>query len=626
MTTDGEDEIRRQVEEAARAAEAKRRGAGGKGKPQRRKGKASPFKTEDGRIWREVETQGPDGETRRAWIPFGSELHILARTRNGEGEDHGRLLEVVDRDGVRHHWAMPASLLAGTGEAIRAELLRLGWTPASGAGRKWRDWLLEYLITAEPEERVRCVSGIGWHGAAFVLPDEVIGGDGWGERVILQSAERLEHAFHVAGSLEDWQGEGAGRALGNSRLMLAISAAFAAPLLAATGDEGGGFHLRGASSSGKSTALAVAGSVWGGGGTRGYGESWRSTDNGLEGLAALHNGALLTLDELSQIDPRAAGQAAYMLGNGRGKARAGREGQVRKAHEWRLLFLSNGEVGLEDKIAEGGGRIAAGMQVRVIDLRADAGAGLGLFEDLHGAVNAASFAQALKAAASKVYGAPARVFLRPVTTDLPGIRQGVARLRQGFVAAAVPAGADGQVRRVADRFSLVAAAGELASDLGVTGWPPGAAATAALRCFRDWLSERGGIGSSEVADARARLRRTVEVDGHGRFLPWDPDSRTVVRLNALKYRRQPDEAMTNDPPTFFIHASGMAELLAGLDRKTVLEEMADEGVIVRHEVMAKGEKVLALTRVFKVPSEKSARRLYQLDHSALMREPGDGDG
>lgn len=138
----------------------------------------------------------------------------------------------------------------------------------------------------------------------------------------------------------------------------------------------------------------------------------------------------------------------------------------------------------------------------------------------------------------------------------------------------------------------------------------------------------GWIGSSEVADARARLRRAVEVevDGHGRFLPWDPDSRTAVRLNALGYRRQPDEAMTNDPPTFFVHASGMAELLAGLDRKTVLEELADEGVIVRHEVMAKGEKVLALTRVFKVLSEKSARRLYQLDHGALMREPGDGNG
>ena len=42
-----------------------------------------------------------------------------------------------------------------------------------------------------------------------------------------------------------------------------------------------------------------------------------------------------------------------------------------------MLFLSNGEIALEDKIREGGGRIAAGIEVRVIDLRADAGAGRG---------------------------------------------------------------------------------------------------------------------------------------------------------------------------------------------------------------------------------------------------------
>ncbi|WP_457589305.1 DUF927 domain-containing protein, partial [Legionella pneumophila] len=46
---------------------------------------------------------------------------------------------------------------------------------------------------------------------------------------------------------------------------------------------------------------------------------WRSTTNGLEGLAALHNDGLLILDELSQMDPREAGEAAYLLANGQGK-------------------------------------------------------------------------------------------------------------------------------------------------------------------------------------------------------------------------------------------------------------------------------------------------------------------
>ena len=48
----------------------------------------------------------------------------------------------------------------------------------------------------------------------------------------------------------------------------------------------------------------------------------------------------------------------------------------------RCLFLSNGEIGIAEKVAEDGhGRkVTAGQQVRVIDIPAVAGAGLGLFE------------------------------------------------------------------------------------------------------------------------------------------------------------------------------------------------------------------------------------------------------
>lgn len=535
------------------------------------------------------------------------------------------MLEVVDSDGVRHLWAMPAALLAGTGETIRAELLRLGFMPVSSAGRKWRDWLFEYLISAEPEASARCVSSIGWHGAAYVFPDETISAVASTDLVLLQSGEKLEHSLNVAGTLDDWRSTVAALALGNSRLVLAVSAAFAAPLLALTGEDGGGFHFRGGSSTGKSTALAVAGSVWGGGGMRGYVQSWRTTDNALEALAAMHKDACLCLDELSQVESKAAGAAAYMLGNGVGKARAGREGQARKSHEWRLLFLSSGEMGLADKIRESGGRIAAGMEVRVIDLRADAGAGLGLFEDIHGAANAAVFAQSLKAAVGRSYGTPARAFLRQIVADLAAARDGIAKLRRDFVEAALPPSADGQVRRVADRFALVAAAGEVASSLGITGWPEGTAAEAVLRCFRDYLSERGGSGAGEVADARARIRQAVEVDGHSRFVSWQPDSRRVVITRALGYVQRDDNEMSDAPPVFYLHRAGVCELLAGLDLKSVLEALADLGVIERHEAVQKGAKVRVLNKLFRVPSEKTAVRLYQLNFAALMGEEGGAD-
>src|SRR5262249_10783358 len=147
------------------------------------------------------------------------------------------------------------------------------------------------------------------------------------------------------------------------------------------------FTSRGLHQPAKTTALHVAGSVWGGGTVAsGYVRSWRATANGLEGVALGHCDTLLCLDELSQLAAREAGEVAYMLANGAGKSRSSRDGSARRAARWRALFLSSGEFGLADKVAEDGrGRkLAAGQQVRIVDLSADAGAGMGMFEELHG--------------------------------------------------------------------------------------------------------------------------------------------------------------------------------------------------------------------------------------------------
>ena len=76
-----------------------------------------------------------------------------------------------------------------------------------------------------------------------------------------------------------------------------------------------------------------------------YLHRWRATTNGLEALASLRSDTLLVLDELSQVDPKEAGEIAYMLANGSGKARAGKTGAVRPRYDWRILFLSAGEIG-----------------------------------------------------------------------------------------------------------------------------------------------------------------------------------------------------------------------------------------------------------------------------------------
>lgn len=406
------------------------------------------------------------------------------------------------------------------------------------------------------------------------------------EQYILQHSGAIDHAYRQRGSPESWKQNVARYAIGNSRLALALSTAFAAPLLYPTDSESGGFHFRGGSSTGKTTALHVAGSAWGGGGIRGFIRTWRATSNGLEGVAALHCDALLCLDEIGQVDGRDAGQIAYMLANGQGKTRAGRSGEARPAAEWRLLFLSSGEISLADKIAEDGRgrRVAAGQEVRIVDIAADAGAGLGIFENLHGFASADAFARHLKMASGEHYGEAWRAFMTVLVKDFDAIAPMVNGFRNEFVSENAPAGADGQVSRVAARFGLVAAGGEMATLFGVLPWQPGEATSAAARCFADWLSLRGGAGPAEEREAISAVRRFVELHGNSRFEPMgelinrDGMGEPIeVRIqNRAGFRRR-DAA--GGLEYLVLPEVWRGEVCAGMDAVTVAKTLAARGMM-----------------------------------------------
>ncbi len=381
-----------------------------------------------------------------AWIWFCSFLEILADTRDDESQSWGRLLRVADRDGVIHDWPMPMAMLAGDGADYRRQLLSLGLELAPGRGN--RDALQSYITVWQPVGKARCVDRIGWSGGAFVLPDVTIG-DTEGENVLLQTAHAAPR-YALAGCLDDWQENVARLAIDNSRLMFGLSAAFAGPLLHPMGEESGGFHFKGGSSIGKTTILRAAVSVWGC-----TLDGWRTTDNAAEGLARNAADALLCLDEIGQAHGRAAEALAYMLGNERGKARMKRDGSNRQPITWRVLFLSTGEIGLAEKLAELGRRARAGQEVRVVEIPADAGQGLGIFDALHGFEDGDRFARHLKEASERNKGHAARLFLERLTADLDRSIDAVAETRQRWLADHLPANPDGQVRRVAGRFALI---------------------------------------------------------------------------------------------------------------------------------------------------------------------------
>lgn len=586
-------------------------------KPERAKW---PFRLTENGVEKRIERTDKDtGTITIEWKWFCSPLAVLASTRSADNDDWGRLLRVTDADQHKKDWAMPMALLAGDGNVYRERLLSMGLILAPGTFA--RNALHEYISTAKPQQKARCVNRIGWSARSFILP-RLTFGENAKETILFQSDGFADDPYRLCGDLESWQNNLARYASGNSRLLFAISAAFAAPLIYPMEAESGGFHFRGGSSIGKTTALTVAGSVWGG---RDYIRTWRATSNGLEGVALMHCDTPLLLDEMGQSAAHEIGQVAYMLANGQGKSRARRDGAARRPARWRSLFLSTGELALADKIAEDGkGRkTAAGQEVRIVDIPADAGAGLGLFETLHGFDSADQFARHLKAVAAEHYGHGSHRFLEFLTRDYDAIAPMVSKFQNDFMATHCPANADGQVCRVVARFALVAAGGEIAAACGVVPWQAGEATEAAARCFTDWLNQRGGIEPAEERAALSAVRRFIELHGNARFEPMGSlaptngfGERADIRIANRAGFRRPDGS---DGLEFIILPEvWRSEVCAGLDAGLVARTLAKHGLIKT----ASGGKLQSLQRL---PGFSNPVRCYVIASAILGEANGQGD-
>lgn len=503
-----------------------------------------------------------------------SRLDVVKETRDDQGEGWGRLLRWGDREGREHRWPMPMSLLAGNGDEYRARLLDGGLEVEPG--KKARELLTTYVQTAICGGQARCVHKIGWHGEEFVFPDEAIGGPADREEYIYQSPYEAEHHFRVRGTREDWKREIGSLCAGNSRLVFAVSIAFAAPLLSLSETESGGFHIWGASSLGKSTALMVAGSVCGGGGRNGYVESWRTTTNALETFAELHNDALACLDEISQVAAGEAVEALYMLANGQGKGRMTKSIGARRRLSWTILLLSSGEITLREHAEAAGKQTKAGGEIRLVNIPADAGVGMGLFENLHGFQTPASFAGHLKEVSKKYYGSPIREFLRYVTQN----RAGVDALTRSFITRFADdnrlRGCAAEVSRVARRFALTAVAGEIATRIGLTGWGEDETTKAVDRCLRAWIRARGTSGPADIAAAVNRVAAFIEAHGASRFQSSNSLTEEKVINRAGFLAKDRDGNVTH---YFILPEVFRREVCAGLEPESVAKALLDRGFL-----------------------------------------------
>ena len=432
-------------------------------------------------------------------------VSVRSRFRNPSGGGWGRIVEVTDPDGRVHEVTLLDSDLEGRPAKVRALVtdhglrLRHGSKARQAFVRLVRDWI--------PPATLMSTARVGWIDdtcTAFVLGDGRVLGDGNVVYLGCQRSDPVDRCLS-AGALDDWRRDVSGLCVGNPLLVLAVSLAFAGPLLELLNEEGGGLHFRGASSRGKTTLQRAAVSVWGDPGKL---RSWRTTANGIEDVARSCNGMLLALDEIAEIGGKELENAAYMLANGVGKVRADAFGRSAPPARWRVAILSTGEISLAEKIEEGGARYMAGQAVRILDIEADTRRH-GAFDALHGCCDGAAFAELLKRRTALSHGTAGLAFVDRLLAHkdevaraaLAMIGRGVDRTQREF-----GLHSEGQALRAARRLAVIAAAGELATHFGLTGWSRGEALTAAEVAMESWLGagRRGPSFGVEAAIERTR--------------------------------------------------------------------------------------------------------------------------
>lgn len=556
----------------------------------------------NGVFWKKSKDEDP--------LFFSSYLKPLAICRDTKGMNASILFDMQNLDGQ----LVKLLLRVEDTQASGGELARIAFVQRQGyfgAGIRARqlfgDFINSILRHSRNLPRITLADRTGWLKSggkwSFVLPDTTIGPSS--EKIMLQQGISADApGFEVSGTLADWHRELGKYCISNSRLILAVCTAFAGPLLAILNREGGGLHLVGQSSEGKTSALRMAASIIGG---KDGIKTLDATKNAFEAAAALASDCTMFLDELGLGAPDAIAAMVFVLVSGIGRGRADQRGDLRERRKWLVMFLTTGETDLETMMRGIGKRPAAGQQLRLANVPAAPDGGHGIFEELHGFPSGAALSDHVRQAAAQYHGAVFRAFLgelaKELNTDPDGLRLRLLSIIKNFVNDVAPPGSDGQVIRVAGRFALLAAAGEYAARHCVLNWPEGEAEWGIRECFNAWLARRGGHGPLEIKTLLETFTGWLQANGEARFSPLDGDVKGPARpvVNRAGFRREVATVTGGSTSTeFFIFPAAFREAVQGHDPRWAARILAQHGLLAAD---AKGE----LCRQKKLPTVGNCR-------------------
>ena len=317
----------------------------------------------------------------------------------------------------------------------------------------------------------------GWVGDSFALGDGTLFSPEGTSPEIVNIVQRQEKHC-VAGSTEEfWQLFGPLVAKQNL-LLFGICTAFLAPLLnllatSTMSIKNPIFDWCGASSQGKSTcAILLPGAIWGSQDRdTGFSETWKMTTGGLESHRRDHNGCFLGIDEANLAGKTAAQRAEFIdfavfaIADGGVKVS---QTMTDPRESSRLVCVSTSN----DKLQTLGSKDRAdAIAVRCYVLELSEDREFGVLDFLpDGYTASADVIDAIKAGATKDYGAPIRTFLQKLVDANAANKAVVIKYLQArfdyFLEQVNVDKADQLLYRRVKPFALVYAAGMLARHYG----------------------------------------------------------------------------------------------------------------------------------------------------------------
>ncbi|MDQ9008641.1 DUF927 domain-containing protein [Acinetobacter gerneri] len=547
--------------------------------------------------------QTKDDEYRRY---ISSPIRVLAQTRDTTNNAWGRLLEWYDADGVKHTQALSMELFQSDGVELRKALAYQGVIIAPD-GRA-RNLLQSYLMSYPTEIRALCVDRVGWHDNVFVLPNGQIGQHEQDDLIVYQTTQGIDNNYQSNGTLEQWQADISIPISTHSKLVVALSSAFSGQLLTPLEQQtGAGVHFKGQSSKGKTTALYVGCSVWGK--PSNYCKTWKSTGNALEHTAYIHNDGFLALDEIGEVaNPKELGNIAYMLANGKGKARLTKEIKAKPSYTWKVIFLSTGEKSLKEIMQENGQKAKLGQEVRLIDIDIDQSE-YGLFDQIDFAEDGAKQSRLLVERSNQSYGVAGMEWLNYLTTNKDNAISQAKQLLEQYNAELIAEHSQGHIVRVANAFALIAVAGELATLAGITGWQTGTALNAVKEVFNAWVNDFEYVGDYQTKEYILHVKAFFEANESSRFESITPDVDQIEKIiNRVGYWK-----IENGEKLFLVLPEQFKnEVCKGHDNRKVAKALLLEQLL-EHDTGKTSKTV-------RIPSKKNAVKVYAVKEAIFSWE------